>query len=393
MNVLFCTEKQISPLFGGTEQITQTIAQKLMSLGNNCFSLYIQQASSDIPLSKFTDSRKLRESVSIKSQINQVYDEYNITDCIVNFVSHRSKKLLMPIIYEEAKKRNIKVFYCYHAMPGEDFYGAPLGYCWYKISHGYDVIQSLKDILLALTPRCIWKPLIIKKYRVAFENSDKTILLSPRFIPIYKELAGLSNVDKFSYIFNALSFDSFLQSNELNKKEKEVLIIARMDERSKRISLALKIWQQIEKNAENQDWRLTIVGGGHDLEYFKKLCQSLSLKRCCFEGRVNDIMPYYRRASIFMMTSAYEGFGLTLTEAQQNGVVPIVFDSYASLHDIIISGRNGIIVENNNINAYVSECISLMKDTKRRLKLAENALQDCKQFSQDKIIQRWLDIL
>lgn len=35
------------------------------------------------------------------------------------------------------------------------------------------------------------------------------------------------------------------------------------------------------------------------------------------------------------MTSAFEGFGMTLVEAQQYGVVPIVMDSYKSLHDII----------------------------------------------------------
>jgi glycosyltransferase involved in cell wall biosynthesis len=47
------------------------------------------------------------------------------------------------------------------------------------------------------------------------------------------------------------------------------------------------------------------------------------------------------------MTSAYEGWGLTLTEAQQMGVVPIAFDSFGAVYDIIENEYNGLIIPNS----------------------------------------------
>lgn len=165
-----------------------------------------------------------------------------------------------------------------------------------------------------------------------------------------------------------------------------------MDERSKRISLALRIWKQIEQSEDLQDWNLTIIGGGHDLEYFQKLHKRLGLQRCSLKGRVVDIMPYYEQASVFMMTSAYEGFGLTLIEAQQNGVVPIVFYSYASLTDIITNERNGIIVPEGEINTYVNELKRLMLNKEWREDLAAKALEDCKRFKVENAVDRWMSL-
>ena len=81
------------------------------------------------------------------------------------------------------------------------------------------------------------------------------------------------------------------------------------------------------------------------------------------------------------MTSAFEGFGMTLVEAQQYGVVPIVMDSYKSLHDIIKNDENGIIIPDNDFESFVNELKNLMNDDKRRRRLAENGSETCKQFS------------
>lgn len=67
----------------------------------------------------------------------------------------------------------------------------------------------------------------------------------------------------------------------------------------------------------------------------------LVLKNVLFEGRQNPL-SYYRRAAVFLMTSLFEGFGVTLTEAQQMGVVPMAMDSFEAVHDIINHRVSGI---------------------------------------------------
>lgn len=62
------------------------------------------------------------------------------------------------------------------------------------------------------------------------------------------------------------------------------------------------------------DWHLDIVGDGPDAAALKELAERLRLSNVSFEGFRNPA-PYYRRASIFCMTSTFEGFGLVLPEA------------------------------------------------------------------------------
>lgn len=170
------------------------------------------------------------------------------------------------------------------------------------------------------------------------------------------------------------------------------IIVSRLEERQKRISLALDIWQLIEKNPNYHDWTLKIVGGGSDELKYKQIVQKKQLKHVIFEG-VQNPEPYYRSASIFIMTSSFEGWGLTLTEAQQYGVIPLAFNSYASLNDIIIDGYNGYIIPNNDIKTFSEALMKLMSNPVLRYTLANNCIKSSKRFEIEYIGKQWVNLL
>ena len=152
----------------------------------------------------------------------------------------------------------------------------------------------------------------------------------------------------------------------------------------------MKIWKQIESIHSLGDWRLTIVGHGEEYEmYYKNFVKRNYLKRVQFAGAQSP-EPYYRRASILPLTSSFEGWGLTLTEAQQFGVVPIAFYSYASLTDIITNGENGFIIPNNDLNAFTKRIVSLMENDDLRKIMAYNAIKTSHRFSKEKICEDWM---
>ena len=164
-----------------------------------------------------------------------------------------------------------------------------------------------------------------------------------------------------------------------------------MVEIQKRITRAIKIWRAIENDPRLDEWNFRIVGEGPDLAMYKQLAEALGLKRISFEGFRNP-QPYYKQAAIFMMTSAFEGFPMTLVEAQQCGVVPVVMDSYLSLHDIVETGYNGIIVSNEDLTGYVNKMKELMTDTSLREKLAMNGLHSCRRFCVEEIVNNWEEL-
>jgi glycosyltransferase involved in cell wall biosynthesis len=165
-----------------------------------------------------------------------------------------------------------------------------------------------------------------------------------------------------------------------------------MKDLQKRISLALKIWKLVENSPESEGWYLKIIGEGEDLQTYKKMTKLLNLHRVVFLGRQNP-QPFYVKASLAMMTSSFEGWGLTLTESQQFGVVPLAFDSYASAKDIITNGENGFLIPYGDLKLYSILLLKLMKNAELRHKMAASAIKSVKRFEIDEIVSRWLALL
>ena len=223
-----------------------------------------------------------------------------------------------------------------------------------------------------------------------YQVADAIIVLSSSETREIEKLIG-KRLPKLVAIHNPLSWEKIEAPSILDNKRPEVLIVARLYNPEKRIDRALYIWKQIEQRGYT-NWTLRIVGTGADESYLRKLAKRLDLKYVRFEGRQASY-PYYLTASIFMMTSAVEGWGLTLTESMQTATVPIAFDSYPALHDIITDNYDGCIVHDGDINAYVNKLEWLMLNSNERKRIALNGLESCKRFIIDNYIDKWVDLL
>ena len=224
-------------------------------------------------------------------------------------------------------------------------------------------------------------------YREAYEYADRVVLLCRSFIKPYGEFARIHDTSKYVVIPNGLSFDFTPCLDELTK-HKVALIVSRLDEPFKRLSLALRIWAQVKQDPISEGWVLRIVGHGNDRKLYERIIRNEHIPDVSLEGR-QDPVPYYKEASIFLMTSRSESWGLTLTEAQQMGVVPIAFDTYASLREIITDGNDGVIITEGDVDGYVLRMKELMRDDALRQYMAKQAIHSSYRFSQEKIAQKW----
>lgn len=232
-----------------------------------------------------------------------------------------------------------------------------------------------------------WQSLMKKGYA----KSDAFVLLSERFIDPFTKYFNLDNKDKLYGIGNALSFEEFYSAKDLNKKKNQILIVGRLSEASKRISLSIKVWSFLEKKYPN--WEFIIVGSGKDEKLYRTLKSKYNLSNLNFKGQ-QDPVSYYKEAKIFISTSTTEGWGMTITESMQFGCVPLCVDSYESLHDIIQHDINGIIVKNDDqILFNLKEKLELLiNDEQYRIKLAIQAIEDSKKFTMNIIGIKWLKL-
>ena len=387
MNILFCTSYRVSEQKGGTERITARIAQGLRKQGHRCFSAYKEDIEKGMTLSEWDGEM----NASFESIEEFILD--NQIDIVIIQKMTRDVK-----IFNDIRKRNelnLIIISVLHFNPGYEeqkmTWSAAKSSWRYAINFQERIKASVRCGLYPIYK--IFYPLRNKElYRTVYHYSDKVVLLSNRFISEFQSYAGLHDVSKFEVIPNALSYNCYFDPRRMLEKNKTVLIVSRLDEIQKRISLAIRIWAEIEKDPSLNDWSLIIVGHGDaEIDYRQLICK-LKLERVALVGR-HEPRPYYENSSIFMLTSAFEGWGLTLTEAQQFGCVPIAFDSFSSLNDIITDGENGFIVKNNCISEYVQKLKYLMVNESLRIKMAKEAISSSFRFELPRVLKAWISIL
>ena len=173
-------------------------------------------------------------------------------------------------------------------------------------------------------------------------------------------------------------------------KENVVLVVARMAEQQKRILETLKIWNKVYSN--HLDWNLVIVGEGPDLSRYKSIAKEMKVSNVQFIGSTSNPQDYYRKAKIFMMTSIWEGLPMTLIEAQHFGCVPIVYDSFASVHDIIHNGKDGYIIPLYDRETYTNQLEMMMNSSQTLSRMSQLCMSNTF-FGISVILKKWNNII
>ena len=107
-------------------------------------------------------------------------------------------------------------------------------------------------------------------------------------------------------------------------------------------------------------------------------------------GVTNNPKKELLSSSINLNTSSYEGFSLSILEANECGVPTLSLDFGESVHEQILNNQTGIIVESKE--DYINKLKELMLDEKKLLQLSKNVKEFSNNFHIEKIIDKWLDL-
>ena len=113
------------------------------------------------------------------------------------------------------------------------------------------------------------------------------------------------------------------------------------------------------------------------------------MERVEYVGETTKIEQYYKRAKALMLTSETEGFAMVFTEAGNYGV-PVVSYYYSGIEDVIEDGKNGFLVEDEDM--FVNKLNLLLKDEKMHHYMKTNAQKFAERFEKNKIMKRWEEL-
>ena len=381
MNIVFAYPTGLNPQKGGVERITDIIAKILLKRGYTIFYLNWKREQDnyeypvpviDLPSSNLEDPNNL-----------EVYNRFlkeNRIDVIINQHGLYEGTYFL----SQVKVQNVKIISVLHSDPFGYYNHLFADLMTLRDSSIKEKVKRVARFFLYRKVKKIIHRSLVNHYTFIQEHPQYVCLLSESYKERLEEYCDLPD----NYIISIPNPNTYENIEIIPHKEPILLFVGRLDNRSKKLFTLIDIWYRLCKLYPQ--WKLIIVGDGPDKDVLINKAKDIS--NIEFKG-YQDPREYYEKASIFCMTSIFEGFPMCLTEAMQFGCVPIAFDSFSAVYDIIKPGETGELVKSFDKKEYVGKLIHLIDDETYRKKLSKNAFQYVKRYDIANILPKWIELI
>lgn len=215
---------------------------------------------------------------------------------------------------------------------------------------------------------------------------DKLVVLTKSDKHDYIEKEGIPS-SRVTQIYNPSPIET---NTLLEHSQNKILAIGRFAEQ-KGFDLLIETWSYVEK--KYQDWFLEIVGEGAGKKELEDKINSLGLKNVIISPFVKNVRQKYADASIYVLSSRYEGLCLVLLEAISMSLPIVSFNCPKGPEEIIEDGVNGYLVPPLNTKMLADKLMLLMGDVEKRKEMGKNGYLLSKKFKIENITAQWINLL
>lgn len=249
----------------------------------------------------------------------------------------------------------------------------------------------------------------------ACKGTDTISLLSQRGDPYYKsQLKGIRRIiskwmnklfyEADSYVFQTqqamLYYPQYIQdkgtviANPIHKQtrtvprhaDRRIVNVARLDIKQKRQDLLIEAFNMLSE--KYPDYTLEFYGSGDDEQLLKEM--ACSNRRIVFKGITNNVVESIQNASMFVLTSDFEGIPNALLEAMSLGVPCISTDcSPGGAAMLIDSPEKGILVEKADPKALAAAIEKFIQNPEVAEACGQHAKVVNELYDENRIASQW----
>jgi glycosyltransferase involved in cell wall biosynthesis len=225
-------------------------------------------------------------------------------------------------------------------------------------------------------------PEIRKAMPGPYRSMDAFVVLTEQDMAEYEKLLGTrANLHRIPNTVREMG------GEKADMSIRTVLAAGRL-RRQKGFDLLVPAFAQVA--AEFPDWRLRLCGSGllHK-QLAAQIAESGAAEQISLEPAAERLGDEMAKASIFALSSRFEGFPLILLEAMSKGMAAVAFDCPTGPGDIIDDHRNGILVPAKDVDAFAAGLRALMADEELRRRCATAAVGTAHQYTMGVIGPEW----
>ena len=196
---------------------------------------------------------------------------------------------------------------------------------------------------------------------------------------------------KSAVIHNPVVLLPRLVNEKLSFQKPFILAVGRFTE-EKCFDLLINAFSQIAPRFP--DWHLVIAGDGPLRELLQNLIIQCHLEnKVTLPGRIKDINSLYDQASLFILSSRFEGFPNVLCEAMANGLPVIATDCSFGPRDIIRDGIDGVLIPVNDVNALANAIEKTIENEQLLKQFAARGPEILDRFNVERVMSEWEKII
>jgi glycosyltransferase involved in cell wall biosynthesis len=172
----------------------------------------------------------------------------------------------------------------------------------------------------------------------------------------------------------------------------KVIITAGRFTRQKGYDLLIPAFARVAER--HPEWKLRIFGGGPERAALSALAEELGLDgTVTLEKPAADLATEMEQASIYVLSSRYEGLPLVLLEAMSKGMAAVSFDCPTGPADVVDDHVNGLLVPAQDSDALAAGMLELIEDAGLRRRCAAAAVQTAREYTMERVGPQWEALL
>ena len=141
-------------------------------------------------------------------------------------------------------------------------------------------------------------------------------------------------------------------------------------------------------------WELRIYGQGKERAALQAMIDELQIgSQTRLMGWTDSLGDAMSEASVFAMTSRFEGLPLVGIEAMSRGLPMVSFDCPRGPRELVKDGINGFLVPNGDIPAFTAALSQVIDDDELRASMSKAALRDAEVYEISSVGRRWKELI